>query len=78
MRRDRIPPAIWLWSSPEAALATRDLGTILRAYRRLNRLSQEKLAAVLDYDKTYVSMIETGRRTIGDVAIRRHIAEPRH
>jgi transcriptional regulator with XRE-family HTH domain len=75
--RDGIPPAIWLWSSPEAAqaLASRDLGTILRAYRQLNRLSQEKLAAILGYDKTYVSMIETGRRTIGDVAVRRHIAE---
>ncbi|MEU5853056.1 helix-turn-helix transcriptional regulator [Saccharopolyspora shandongensis] len=65
-----------MWSAPEAsiALATRDLATILRVYRRLNRLSQEKLAAVLGYDKTYISMIETGRRTISDVATRRHIA----
>ncbi len=53
-----------MWSSPEArnALATRDLGVSLRAYRKLNRLSQERFAAVLGYDKTYVSMIETGRR----------------
>lgn len=65
-----------MWSAPEAniALATRDLPTILRIYRRLNRLSQEKLAAILGYDKTYISMIETGRRTISDVATRRHIA----
>ncbi len=71
-----LPPAIWLWSGPEAAgaLATRDLGVILRTYRRLNNLSQEKLAALLGYDKTYVSMIETGRRVINDVATRRHIA----
>jgi transcriptional regulator with XRE-family HTH domain len=72
----RLAPAVWMWSAPEAstALATRDLATILRVYRRLNGLSQEKMAGVLGYDKTYVSMIETGRRTISDVATRRHIA----
>ncbi|HUQ54331.1 helix-turn-helix domain-containing protein [Lentzea sp.] len=43
-------------------------------YRRLNKLSQERLAALLGYDKTYVSMIETGRRSISNVATRRHIA----
>lgn len=69
-------PAVWLWSAPEAtaALRSRDLATILRVYRRLNKLSQERLAALLGYDKTYVSMIETGRRNISDVATRRHIA----
>ncbi len=72
----RLAPAVWLWASPQAgpALASRDLKTILRVYRRINRLSQEKLAALLGFDKTYVSMIETGRRTISDVATRRHIA----
>ena len=72
-----LPPAIWLWSSSEAAqaLATRDLAVILRTYRQLNKLSQDKLAALLGYDKTYISMIETGRRVINDVATRRHIAD---
>src|SRR5437588_6303874 len=72
----RRPSAVWLWSSPEvhAAVATRDLGTILRTYRWINHLSQENLATLLGYDKTYVSMIETGRRAISDVASRRHIA----
>ncbi|WP_229686211.1 helix-turn-helix domain-containing protein [Longimycelium tulufanense] len=67
---------MWLWSTPDAsaALATRDLRIILRTYRRLNRLSQDRLAVLLGYDKTYVSMIETGRRTIKDVGTRRHIA----
>jgi transcriptional regulator with XRE-family HTH domain len=71
-----LPPVLWLWSGPQAAtaLATPDLGVILRTYRLLNGLSQEKLAALLGYDKTYVSMIETGRRVISDVATRRHIA----
>lgn len=72
----QLMPAAWLWSAPEAtaALRSRDLATILRVYRRLNKLSQERLAALLGYDKTYVSMIETGRRNISDVATRRHIA----
>jgi transcriptional regulator with XRE-family HTH domain len=67
---------MWMWSAPEAAtaLASRDLATILRAYRRLNGFSQQRLAELLGYDKTYVSMIETGRRTISDIGSRRHIA----
>jgi transcriptional regulator with XRE-family HTH domain len=67
---------VWLWAAPEAstAIATRDLPTILRAYRRINRLSQAALAEILDYDDSYVSMIETGRRAITDVDTRRHIA----
>jgi transcriptional regulator with XRE-family HTH domain len=67
---------MWLWSSQRAsaALCSRDLGQILRVYRRINGLSQERLAAVLGYDKTYISMIETHRRAITDVGTLRHIA----
>jgi len=67
---------MWLWSTPEAsrALRSRNLGVVLRTYRRINRLSQERLAALLGYDKTYISMIETRRRVISDVATLRHIA----
>jgi transcriptional regulator with XRE-family HTH domain len=69
-------PTMWLWSGAEAvtALASRDLAVILRVYRRLNNLNQDKLAALLGYDKTYISMIETRRRTISDLPARRHIA----
>src|SRR6266498_6078255 len=72
----RLAPALWMWSAREAAaaLASRDLATILRTYRRLNGFSQQRLADVLGYDKTYVSMIETGRRSINDIGTRRHIA----
>ncbi|MGH8964474.1 MAG: helix-turn-helix domain-containing protein [Actinomycetes bacterium] len=67
---------LWLWSGAEAthALQSRDLALILRAYRRLNGLSQMQLAQLLGYDKTYISMIETRRRIIGDVTTLRHIA----
>lgn len=76
VRAAPIVAAVWLWASPEAAtaIATRDLPTILRAYRRLNGLNQVALAEHLGYDKSYVSMIETGRRAISDVTTRRHIA----
>lgn len=72
----RLLPSVWLWSTPESAraLRSRDLATILRLYRRLNQLNQEQLATVLGYDKTYVSMIETGRRVVNDMTTRRHIA----
>lgn len=72
----RLAPAVWLWASgaSSSALATRDLAVILRAYRQINDISQEKLGALLGFDKTYVSMIETGRRVINDLATRRHIA----
>jgi len=65
-----------MWSAREAAtaLASRDLATILRTYRRLNGFSQQRLADLLGYDKTYVSMIETGRRAINDIGTRRHLA----
>jgi transcriptional regulator with XRE-family HTH domain len=63
-------------SLPEAskAFSSRDLASILRVYRRLNGLSQERLAVLLGYDKTYISMIETGRRVVNDLGTRHHIA----
>jgi transcriptional regulator with XRE-family HTH domain len=72
----RIVPSTWVWASEEAAaaLATRDLAAILRAYRRFNGFSQQQLAELLGYDKTYVSMIENGRRSINGVGTLRHIA----
>ena len=73
---EQLAPAAWAWSDPAAAraLRTRQLGPILRAYRTAAGLTQEQLAARLGYDKTYVSMIETGRRAVHDVPARRHIA----
>ena len=48
----RVPKPAWLWVAPSAAraLATRDLGIILRAYRKVNQLSQVRLAEQLGYD----------------------------
>jgi len=58
----------WLWVAPSAAraLATRDLGIILRVYRKVNQLSQVRLAEQLGYDPAYISLLECGKRTITD------------
>ncbi|WNI18058.1 hypothetical protein [Actinacidiphila sp. ITFR-21] len=43
----------WHWATPEsqAALATRDVSTILRHYRALHGLSQTGLGTLLGYDR---------------------------
>ena len=68
--------SVWTWSYPGAvrALRSRNLASLFRTYRSATGLTQEKLALQLGYDKTYISMIETGRRVVHDVATRRHIA----
>lgn len=76
--------ALWLWTSDiaRAALASGDLAVIIRAYRAATGVSQRRLAELLGYDPTYISMIETGRREISDVATRlriaRHLGVPAH
>ena len=59
---ETLKPSVWAWTdhASDQVLGSGNLGTILRTYRRINALSQEKLAAILGYDKTYISMIETG------------------
>lgn len=80
-----VPPAprpaarhvVWHWATPQAqaVLASRDLGTILRFHRAVHRLNQTELGEVLGYDKTYVSALELGKRSLDDVGSRRRVAE---
>lgn len=67
----------WRWATPEAqaVLATRDLASILRYYRRVHGSSQLQAGELLGYDKTYVSALELGKRRLSDVGSLRHIAE---
>ena len=51
-----------------------DLGAILRAHRHANGLTQQQLADSLGFDRTYISMIECGRRSITDRGTLTHIA----
>jgi transcriptional regulator with XRE-family HTH domain len=65
-----VGAAVWL---PEAQRAG-DLGTILRGYRRASALTQQQLADMLGYDRTYISMIESGRRHVTGRGTLEHIA----
>lgn len=69
--------ATWWWATPQAQkiLATGDLGAILRFHRNVHGLNQTALGRILGYDKTYVSALELGKRTLDDVGSRRRIAD---
>lgn len=41
-------------------------GDVLLGYRKANGLNQQQLADMLGYDRTYISMIESGRRRVSD------------
>ncbi|MGH3192547.1 MAG: helix-turn-helix domain-containing protein, partial [Streptosporangiaceae bacterium] len=56
-----IGAAAWL---PAARGTGGDLGAILRGYRRASALTQQQLAGLLGYDRTSISMIESGRRSV--------------
>jgi transcriptional regulator with XRE-family HTH domain len=47
---------------------------ILRSYRHDSGLTQQALAEILGYDRTYISMIECGRRRVTDHKALAHIA----
>jgi transcriptional regulator with XRE-family HTH domain len=56
-------------------LATGDLGKILRFHREVHGMNQTVLGQFLGYDKTYISLLELGKRTLDDVGSRRRIAD---
>jgi len=52
----------------------RALGDVLLGYRKANGLNQQQLAGMLGYDRTYISMIESGRRRVTDRGTLAYIA----
>jgi transcriptional regulator with XRE-family HTH domain len=40
----------------------RDLGAVIRERRKAKNLSQEALAEIADFDRTYISLLERGAR----------------
>jgi transcriptional regulator with XRE-family HTH domain len=71
------PHALWHWATTPAQvlLAAGELGPILRFFRTVHGLNQTQLGLLLGYDKTYVSLLELGRRRLDDVGSRRHVCE---
>ena len=68
-----VGAAAWLPAAVRAGLVG-DLGAVLRGYRQACALTQQQLADMLGYDRTYISMIESGRRSITDRGTLSHIA----
>jgi transcriptional regulator with XRE-family HTH domain len=64
-----------LGDTAELVLATGDLAPILRFYRRVHGLNQTELGELLGYDKTYISALELGKRSLDDVGSRRRVCE---
>lgn len=73
----RSQHTVWHWATPqaEAVLASRDIGAILRFHRAVHGMNQSELGRLLGYDKTYISLLELGKRSLDDIGSRRHIAE---
>lgn len=73
----RSQHTLWHWATPqaEAILTTRDLGAILRFHRAVHGMNQSELGQLLGYDKTYISHLELGKRSLDDLGSRRHVAE---
>lgn len=69
--------SLWHWATPQAQLllAAGELGSILRFYRTVHRLNQTELGALLGYDKTYISLLELGKRHLVDIDSRRHVCD---
>ncbi len=71
--RTLIAAASWLPKVDSDGLRG-NVGAILLGYRRAGRLTQQQLADLLGFDRTYISMIERGRRSITDRGTLRHIS----
>jgi transcriptional regulator with XRE-family HTH domain len=68
-----IAAASWLPGADSYGLKG-NVGAILLSYRRVGGLTQQQLADLLGFDRTYISMIERGRRSITDRGTLRHIS----
>ncbi|MFD8967356.1 helix-turn-helix domain-containing protein [Streptomyces sp. NPDC059568] len=68
---------LWHWTTPQAQLllAAGELGAILRFYRSVHGLNQTQLGSLLGYDKTYISLLEMGKRGLDDIGSRRRVCE---
>jgi transcriptional regulator with XRE-family HTH domain len=66
-----VAAASWF---PAADENGKNLGEVLRGYRHAAGVTQQQVADMLGYDRTYISMIERGRRSVNDRGTLAHIA----
>jgi transcriptional regulator with XRE-family HTH domain len=72
---------VWLAPASGQIQACGSLEVVFRSYRQASGLSQQHPADMLGYDRTYIAMIESGRKRITDrgtlARIARTLAIPR-
>jgi transcriptional regulator with XRE-family HTH domain len=68
-----VAAASW-FAAADGRETGRDLGELLRSYRHAAGVTQQQVADMLGYDRTYISMIERGRRHVNDRGALAHIA----
>jgi transcriptional regulator with XRE-family HTH domain len=71
--RTLLAAASWLPTADSGGLGG-NVGAVLLSYRRVGGLTQQQLADLLGFDRTYISMIERGRRSVTDRGTLRHIS----
>jgi Helix-turn-helix domain len=84
--RRRLPPTAPsdLWDRPEMAraLAERDMGSVVRIFRRWTGASQTDISGLVDMPQSHISDLERGRRQITALEVFERFAEglsiPRH
>ncbi len=64
-----VEPGFWYGARMRAALAGRDLRVVCRLYRLEAGLSQTDLGLLLGMEQSEVSTIESGRRSVRDIAV---------
>lgn len=69
-----LAAAAYWFPAADGRETRRELGKLLRGYRHVTGVTQQHVADMLGYDRTYISMIERGRRHVSDRGTLAHIA----
>lgn len=76
------PPGLWDRAEMRAALAVRDMGTVVRLFRRWTGASQTAVGALVGMPQPHISELERGSRQIAALDLFERFAEglgiPRH
>jgi transcriptional regulator with XRE-family HTH domain len=69
------PPGLWQRPEMAKALAARDLGTVVRVFRKWTGASQTDMSVLLGIPQPHISSLEHGRRRVTSMALFERFAE---
>lgn len=82
IRQPIAPPGLWERPDMVAALADRDMGTVIRIFRRWTGLSQSRLSTLVGMPQPHISELERGVRRVAALDVFERFAAglgiPRH